>query len=167
MFRIWIPSYFTRNSELDPYWKDQSKQNKKHLHRKLIHKMAALTSWAMQYFMIFHFNRNNFHVLNYQLQAYSQISLHATAWNWWSTCDPKCLAGLCSDTPSSLTPFFFKNSGFFLKCAHFMHMFPSFYSIPRIPGKQDDRQHRKKKLWSYLKKWGLAEYSGKCQGFVE
>lgn len=78
MFIMWIPSCFTVNSELDPCLKDQSKKNKNHLPRKLIHKMAVFTAWVVQYFVIFHFHRKNFHVLSYQLQVNSEISPHAT-----------------------------------------------------------------------------------------
>lgn len=51
-----------------------------------------------------------------------------------------------------------------LKTVRFVHMLSSFYSIPKLPGKQDDST--RKKLQRYLKKKkksGLAAYSGKCQ----
>lgn len=162
---MWIPSYFIGNSELDPYWKDHSKQNKNHLHRKLIHNTPVFTARAMQYFVIFLSHRNNFHVLNYQLQVNSEISLLATAWKWWSTFDLKRLADLCSDMPLCLTSFFFKTQASFSNVPALCICFEAFILYQKyLENKMTGNiKKNRKKLYSYFKKSGLAARSGKCQ----
>lgn len=144
-----IPSYFTRNSALDPCWKDQYKQNKNHLHRKLIHKIEVFTAWTAI-----------FHDFSFSQKQFSHAQLLATSEFWnFSTCHSmKQMIYIWSQMPSRSVLwyafvfhpiFLYKLKHLFEMCPHYAYVFKLlFYTKNTWKTRQ---QHKERKLQLFEK----------------